>query len=224
VSFPVAVIALLTGIVVWALLARRLTARPWESPGAGEETEARGVFVVPPAKVGLWGLLAVVTSLFGLFIAAFHMRMEHSHGDWTELAVPKLLWLNTAFLLLSSAAMQWARSAAGRGQAASVRAGLLAGGAFAIAFIAGQLLAWQQLSHAGSYLTSGPSSSFFYVLTGVHGLHVLGGLIVWARTAARMFRPGAEVIDLRLSIELCTTYWHYLLLVWLVLFALLLSN
>ena len=73
----------------------------------------------------------------------------------------------------------------------------------------------------GYYAAGNPANAFFYLLTGVHGLHLLGGLVVWVRTAARMAR-GAELDDVRLSVELCTVYWHYLLLVWLVLFGLLL--
>jgi cytochrome c oxidase subunit III len=69
-----------------------------------------------------------------------------------------------------------------------------------------------------------PATAFFYLFTGVHGLHLLGGLVVWARTVARMTRSDVELIDVRLSVELCTVYWHYLLLVWLVLFAVLLST
>lgn len=88
------------------------------------------------------------------------------------------------------------------------------------AFVGGQLAAWDQLIGSGRYLTSGPATAFFYVLTTVHGLHVLGGLVVWARTMGRM-SGGAEAIDVRLSVELCATYWHFLLVVWLVLFALL---
>jgi cytochrome c oxidase subunit 3 len=80
------------------------------------------------------------------------------------------------------------------------------------------------LQVSGYFVASGPASAFFYLLTGVHGLHLLGGLIVWGRTLVRMAQPGVEVIDLRLSVELCTVYWHYLLLVWLVLFAVLLST
>jgi cytochrome c oxidase subunit 3 len=91
-------------------------------------------------------------------------------------------------------------------------------------FIAGQLVAWQQLRDAGYGLTSGPAGAFFYVLTGVHGLHLLGGLGVWLKTVVRMRMRAVELIEMRLSIELCTVYWHYLLLVWLVLFVLLLST
>jgi cytochrome c oxidase subunit III len=224
VSLSVAFIALLAGVVVWGLLARRLTAKPWETAGAPEEVEAGSALSLPPAKLGLLILLAVITSLFGLFISAYWMRMEHAHGDWIPLAVPRVLWLNTALLILSSAGMQWASGAARRSQAKRVRVALITGGAFAWAFLAGQLLAWRQLSAAGYFVASNPAVAFFYLLTAVHGLHLLGGLLVWGKTVTRMARPGAELIDVRSSVELCTVYWHFLLLVWLVLFAVLLST
>jgi cytochrome c oxidase subunit 3 len=224
VSLSVAFIALLAGVVVWALLARRLTAKPWETAGSPEEMEAGSTLSLPPAKLGLLILLAVITSLFGLFTAAYWMRMEHAHGDWIPLAVPRLLWLNTALLILSSAGMQWANGAARRSQVERVRVALITAGAFAWAFLAGQLLAWRQLSAAGYFMASNPAVAFFYLLTAVHGLHLLGGLFVWGKTVNRMARPGAELIDVRSSVELCTVYWHFLLLVWLVLFAVLLST
>jgi cytochrome c oxidase subunit 3 len=224
VSLSVAFVALLAGVVVWVLLARRLTAKPWETAGSPEEVEAGSAVSLPPAKIGLLILLAVITSLFGLFISAYWMRMEHAHGDWRPLAVPRLLWLNTAVLILSSAGMQWARGAARQGQADRVRVALLSGGVLALAFLAGQLLAWRQLSAAGYFMASNPAIAFFYLLTGVHGLHLLGGLVVWGKTVVRMAQAGVELIDLRLSVELCTVYWHYLLLVWLVLFAVLLGT
>jgi cytochrome c oxidase subunit 3 len=224
VSLSVAFIALLAGVVVWWLLARRLTAKSWETAGSPEEAEAGSTLSLPPAKLGLLILLAVITSLFGLFISAYWMRMEHAHGDWIPLAVPRVLWLNTALLILSSAGMQWASGAARRSQAQRVRVALITGGAFAWAFLAGQLLAWRQLDAAGYFVASNPAVSFFYLLTAVHGLHLLGGLLVWGKTVTRMARPGAELIDVRSSVELCTVYWHFLLLVWLVLFAVLLST
>jgi cytochrome c oxidase subunit 3 len=224
VSLSVAFVALLAGVVVWGLLARRLTAKPWETSGSPDEVDAGSAAKLPPAKIGLLILLAVITSLFGLFISAYWMRMEHAHGDWSPLAVPRLLWLNTALLILSSAGMQWAREAAKRGQADRVRVALIAGGMLAWAFLAGQLFAWRQLDASGYFLASNPAVAFFYLLTGVHGLHLLGGLFVWGKTVVRMARAGVELVDLRLSVELCTVYWHYLLLVWLVLFAVLLST
>jgi cytochrome c oxidase subunit 3 len=184
---------------------------------------------VPPARIALWVFLAVITSLFGLFISAYFIRMGHGHGadhgaitDWHSVSKPPILWFNTAMLVLSSVAMQMARGALKSNKRARVNGYLVAGGVFAILFIAGQLIGWQQLHASGYGMTQGPAGAFFYVLTGVHGLHLLGGLIVWLKTVIRMRKREVELIDVRLSIELCTVYWHYLLLVWLVMFALLL--
>ena len=223
-SIWVAFAALLAGVVVWAVLARRLAAKPWETPGATEPLEGNNATGLPSAKIGLWVLLAVITSLFGLFVSAYWMRMEHGHGDWNPIPIPRVLWLNTTALVLSSASMQIARSAARGAQAVRLKVGLIAGGLLALLFLAGQLLAWQQLKQTGYFVTGNPATAFFYLLTAVHGLHLLGGLAVWGRTVARMTRAGVELIDIRLSVELCTLYWHYLLLVWLVLFAVLLST
>jgi cytochrome c oxidase subunit 3 len=175
----------------------------------------------PAAKTGLWVFLAVVTSLFALFISAYTMRMHV--GDWNHWHKPTLLWWNTGLLFVTSFAMQWTVGASKRGDPQGVKTGLMAAGALTFAFLIGQLVVWQQLNDAGYFLTANPAYAFFYVLTAVHGVHVLGGLVAWGRTAAKLWR-GVEVAELRLSIELCAIYWHFLLMVWLVLFALLLST
>jgi cytochrome c oxidase subunit 3 len=226
--------ALIVGVIVWLFLVRRLSTRSWERHGSRVHASNRsgdvGEVGVPPARIALWVFLAVITSLFGLFISAYFIRMGHGHGaghgisDWHSVSKPSILWFNTAMLILSSAAMQMARRAVRLNARARVNGYLFAGGAFAILFISGQLVAWQQLRDAGYGLTSGPAGAFFYVLTGVHGLHLLGGLVVWLKTMTRMRRRAVELIEMRLGIELCTVYWHYLLLVWLVMFVLLLST
>jgi cytochrome c oxidase subunit III len=177
-----------------------------------------GTSVLPPAKIGLGVFLAVVGSLFALFISAYSMRMNMV--DWRTLPVPALLWLNTGVLVLSSVALQWAHVAARRNDIDGVTLGLLAGGASAVTFLAGQLLAWQELSAAGYFVTSNPANSFFYLITAAHGLHLIGGLVALGRTTAKVWR-GAEMAEVRLSVELCAIYWHFLLLVWLVLLGLL---
>jgi len=90
-------------------------------------------------------------------------------------------------------------------------------------FLTGQLAAWRELAAAGQTLSGNPANAFFYLLTALHGIHLLGGVWVWARSLVRVF-GGASAASVRLSVELCTVYWHYLLLVWLVLFGLLLST
>jgi cytochrome c oxidase subunit 3 len=226
VSLPVAIAALLAGIVVWALLVRKLTVKPWEMQTAGESGAIDGTGIAPK-RVGLWIFLAVVTSLFGLFLSAYYMRMGQ-HGiaaaDWTAIRDPSILWLNTAALILSSVAMQSARAAVARGEAERTRMRLIAGGLLTLGFLIGQFLAWRELRESPAFTPLNPAVAFFYLLTAVHGLHLLGGLYVWGRTLARALRKDAELIDVRLSVELCTVYWHYLLLVWLGVFAVLLST
>lgn len=226
----VASAALLTGIIVWWLLVRKLTTRSWErgaSAAIHDQVHSAGNLSLPPATIGLWVFLAVVTSLFGLFIAAYYIRMGHGHGamqvanDWRAVREPPVLWINTLLLALSSIAMQSARRATSRSHASGARLALIAGGGLTILFLAGQLAAWQQMSSSGYLLRNNPAVAFFYMLTAVHGLHLLGGLWVWGRTLVRMW-AGTELIDIHLSVKLCSVYWHYLLLIWLVLFALLL--
>jgi cytochrome c oxidase subunit III len=222
VAITVAFLAFLAAIAAWWLAQQRLTSKPWLEEGEGPVARAPlpGTSPVAAAKVGLGVLLAVVGSLFALFASAYMMRM-HMAADWRPLPEPKLLWLNTGVLALSSLALHRAQVAARRGQPDATRAALLAGGVGAAAFLVGQLLAWQELSAAGYFVASNPANSFFYVITAVHGLHLLGGLVALGRTIAEVW-GGAEPDQVRLHVELCAAYWHFLLLVWLAFFALLL--
>ena len=95
-------------------------------------------------------------------------------------------------------------------------------GVLAIAFLAGQLIVWRQLVDAGYYLASNPANTFFYILTALHGLHLIGGLVALGRTTVRAWRGSVAIEKLRLSVELCTMYWHFLLLIWVIVFGLLL--
>jgi cytochrome c oxidase subunit 3 len=212
-------LALLMGGVVWWLLRQSLGIQPWVAQAAGE---VRGGTVPGhPAKTALVVFLAVATSLFALFISAYAMRIQLL--DWSPLPQPRLLTVNTAMLAVASVAMEWAVHAARRGDVPSLRAGLLAGGAFSLAFVAGQLIVWKQLADAGFLLASSAATAFFYLLTAVHGVHVLGGLVAWARSARRAWGAGGAD-RLRLGVELCAIYWHFLLAVWLVLLAVLVSS
>jgi cytochrome c oxidase subunit III len=230
VNLAVASVGVVAGILAWWLAVRRLTTKPWEAQGTLDGRDTAGTMTAAPARIGLWVFLAVATSFFALFISAYSIRMAPhlAQGavlsDWRPVAEPPVLWLNTVLLLLSSAGMQFARGSIARGEAGRARAGMFAGGVLAGAFLAGQLLAWRQLQAAGYYAADNPANAFFYVLTGVHALHLLGGLFVWGRAATRMSHSLVPLGAARLTIELCTVYWHYLLVVWLVLFGLLLTT
>lgn len=220
-TFALVFLAVIMATIISWLLRQTLNTQPWETGDPLENEPGRGVVRIEPAKVGLISFIAVVTSLFALFLSAYLMRMKLA--DWNPLTEPKLLWLNTGLLVLASIAFQLTRGAAKRGQLLTVKSGLIAGGICTTLFLLGQLAAWQQLNASGYFMSSNPANSFFYLLTALHGLHLLGGMWVWGRTTTRVL-TGADAQSVRLSVELCTVYWHYLLLVWIGLFALLLST
>jgi len=131
-----------------------------------------------------------------------------------------ILWMNTALLVISSVAFQIASNHAQLERMSSARMYFIAGGAFAVLFVAGQSYVWMQLDSSGLGVANNPSSAFFYLLTGMHAVHLLGGLWVWSRTTFRL-TGNADISACRLSMELCTTYWHFLLVLWVLLFAIL---
>jgi cytochrome c oxidase subunit 3 len=200
---------------------QQITEKPWV---AGHhrvvDLHDRRAFFLPSATLGLRMLLAAMTVLFSLLVVAYADRMVLE--DWRALPEPWLLWPNTAVLIVSSVSLQWASISARRREIGGIRRGLLVGGACAFLFLVGQLLAWQQLVELGYFAATNPANAFFYLLTALHGLHLLGGLVAWSWTSDKAWRRDAEVDRLRLSVELCTVYWHFLLVVWLVLFCLML--
>jgi cytochrome c oxidase subunit 3 len=222
-------IAMLTAITVWWLLIQRLKEKPWMKQGIVPTSQETVTSSAP--KVGLWVFLAVVSSLFGLFASAYFMRMA-GHGGlavWQRLDEPAVLWINTLVLVLASAAMQIARNRIDGDDLASGRSYFLSGGLLTVVFLAGQMLAWRQADAGGVLGPQSPAYAFFVLLTSVHGLHLIGGLWVLGRTTLRIFHgvdAGNVVVrdQIRLSVQLCTTYWHWLLLIWLGVFALLLST
>jgi cytochrome c oxidase subunit 3 len=163
---------------------------------------------------GLWVFMGVATALFSLFTVAYAMRMDS--GDWSPLSMPWQLWLSTALLVAGSALLQRAATAARGGLWAAARGQLMAGGACALAFLAVQLWAWQALRAAQVMPAGNPAASFFYLLTAMHGLHVIGGLVGWAAALRHAGRASDAAFAWRIA--LCARYWHFLLAVWVVLF------
>ncbi len=199
---------------------KELRQKPWTAEQAVLDNAHDGTaYVLAKSKLGLRVLLTSITVLLSLFVLAYSDRMAVS--DWRPLPEPWLLWLNTAVLILSSVAMQRGVNAARARHIEGVKTNLLAAGGCAFAFLLGQLFVWQQLIALGYFAAANPANAFFYLLTAVHGVHLLGGLVAWARVVRRLGRA-PDTVRLRESMELCAAYWHYLLIVWLVFFILLL--
>ncbi|MGS2721788.1 cytochrome c oxidase subunit 3 [Paraglaciecola aestuariivivens] len=178
-------------------------------------------------KTGLKVLLSVISVLFLLFIVAYLMRSQYP--DWQPLAEQSnqplfdksLLWLNTFYLVMASVFLQLARYSSRSSKMHIAKIHLILGGLCSGAFVTGQWILWQQLYTQGFVVNSHPALSFFYILTGLHALHVVVGLIVWI-LAVQVILRGSP--NLRQYVDLCATYWHFLLGLWIVLFALLVSK
>ena len=194
-----------------------LTVKPWLTAQGTVELRDKAA----ARKLALKVFLAIVTVLFMLLVVAYARRMAYE--DWRPSPQLGLLWANTFALVLSSVALQWALFSARRGQMDGMRVAFLAGGAFTVVFLVGQILAWRQLGTMVYFDVTNPAIAFFYLITGLHGLHLLGGLVAWGRTFTKVWGD-FDLAKIRHSVELCALYWHYLLGVWLVLFGLLFSG
>lgn len=187
-----------------------------------QHSPSRGVLVPDSAQLGLWLFLATVTMLFAAFTSAYLVRS--ASPDWETTPLPTALWINTIVLIASSMTLEMARSRRKKSILKTFRIWFLVTLLLGFGFLAGQLVAWKQLMDLGIFIPSNPHSSFFYILTGLHGLHLFSGLIlllyVFLRArpalAVRLSRPVHRDLT-----GLCATYWHFMTALWLFIFMML---
>lgn len=161
----------------------------------------------------MWLALAAIVMLFAAFSSALVVRKGLSN-DWVATGLPRILWLNTLVLVASSLTLELSRKslAVGLGERFArwwyVTVGL------GLAFIGGQLLAWRELAARGVYLGTNPSSSFFYLLTAAHGVHLLGGI---GALFYIVFRAPRYVLapEKRTAVDLTAIYWHFMDGLWI---------
>jgi cytochrome c oxidase subunit 3 len=191
--------------------------------GGGDPRRDGGSYGDDRGRLGMWVGLASILMLFTALTSAYIVRAGLS-DDWRPMSVPKFLWVSTGLILVSSVTFELARRSIKRIEIAAYNRWIALTAILGLGFLTTQLLAWRQLVSEGLYLTSNPHSSFFYVLTGAHGLHLLGGIMGlgylllrrWHRLPVRegVFRRqrAAGVIGL---------YWHFMDGLWVYLFLLL---
>jgi cytochrome c oxidase subunit 3 len=199
-----------------------LMSKPWEHAGEMDGLHG-GEYITerPAGRTGLYLFLAVITSMFLLFSISHQMRA--SYPDWRAVAEPGILWFNTGILVFASITLQLARNASLREAWGATKVHLALSMILTMLFIGGQILAWQEMIEAGFFARNNPANAFFYMFTAIHALHLIGGLWFLAGAIRSVIRkPVSEALPLRVG--LCATYWHYLLLVWALLFYLLLSS
>ena len=174
-------------------------------------------------RVGVWVAIAGIVMLFTALASAYIVRSA-SGNDWRPLTIPKVLWLSSTLLVLSSITIEFARrelkSQHNRGYTLWLTNTLMLG----LGFVAAQLFAWRQFVKQGLYMASNPHSSFFYLFTGVHGVHIFGGLIALIYLLVRTRKKRATV-DGELkrigAADAAAIYWHFMDGLWICLFLLL---
>lgn len=175
-------------------------------------------------RIGMWVGLASILMLFIALTSAYIVRgvpaLGGGENDWLPLDMPPVLWLNTGVLLLSSFSLELARRALKRNEYGRFRGWISLTTLLGVAFLAGQLIAWRQLAGQGVFINSHPHSSFFYLLTSLHGLHLLGGVIAlsYVTIAALRMRIGFKR---RTAVDVTALYWHFMDGLWIYLFGLL---
>jgi cytochrome c oxidase subunit 3 len=174
----------------------------------------------PASRTGIWVGIAAITMTFAAFTSA--MVIRQSSPDWQHFALPPILYFNTVLLFASSVTLELARrrfsSAVGATRSVTL-AWLYATSVLGLLFVAGQYVAWTQLKAEGLYLATNPSSSFFYLFTAAHVLHVLGGL---AALGLVIWRLNQRVPTLRRStLNTVSYYWHFMDVLWVYLLLLL---
>lgn len=177
-------------------------------------------YAPPPASTGIWVALAAISMTFAALTSALIVR-KGGAADWHHFTLPSVLYLNTLILIASSVTLEIARRrvAAFMGGVRTVEPTrwLYATLALGLLFVAGQYIAWRQLSAEGLYLATNPASSFFYVFTAAHALHVFGGLGGLGRVIRKLGR-----LDLRRStLDATSRYWHFMDVLWIYLLLLL---
>jgi len=174
-----------------------------------------------PKKFALWLFIGSVVMMFAAFTSAFIVR--RAEGNWMDFEIPDIFWLNTGIVLLSSGTMHWAFTAAKRDDLETIKLALGITIILGFAFLTGQYISWGHLVDANVFFVGNPAGSFLYVLTGLHGFHIVTGITFLVVVLLNTIRYNVHAKNL-VQIEMCTTYWHFLSGLWLYLFIFLLLN
>ena len=174
-------------------------------------------------RLGAWFAIGSILMLFVALSSAYIVRSASSN-DWQPIAIPKVLWLSTVLILFSSVTIEVSRRALKQKSEAGYQRWLAVTTILGLGFLGSQVIAWRQLAGQGIYLASNPYSSFFYLMTAAHGVHLLGGLCALAYLLARKGKYRNQLDgELRRigAADGVSIYWHFMDVLWMGLFGLL---
>ena len=183
--------------------------------------EAKKPLSMHPKKFALWLFIVTVIMIFAALTSAYIVRQ--ADGNWVIFELPGLFLVTTAIILVSSGTMHWAYLSVKKDNLEAAKLAIAITTVLGIGFLVGQYLAWGELVKNNVHLVGNPSGSFVYVISGLHGLHIIGGVIFLIVVLVSIFQLKVHSKNL-LRIEMCATYWHFLGGLWLYLFVFLLLN
>jgi cytochrome c oxidase subunit III len=192
---------------------------PSGNGGGGDDGKNRRKKQPSPKRYYTGVAIAIVSILMFFMALASAFLVRKGSADWVPVHIPVLLWVNTVLLLLSSGTLELARKRLANADAHGFRNWWLVTTALGIAFLVGQVVAWRILDREGIYLSSNPGSSFFYIFTGAHALHLIGGVVALIYVAFRNF--DVAKVTRTVAADITSYYWHFLDALWLFLLALL---
>ncbi|MCY7377224.1 MAG: heme-copper oxidase subunit III [Pyrinomonadaceae bacterium] len=175
-------------------------------------------------RIGMWFLLLAVMMTFGGLIGAYIVISTNGVMEWKPFALPFQVWVSTVLILASSVSYKIAQNALDKENQSKAKNWLVATTVFGGMFIASQLLAWFELVRRGVYMESNPYAGFFYILTAVHAVHVIGGIAALGYVVLRTWQTTDSDDELLIRKQILNTvgwYWHFMDGLWLVLFLLL---
>jgi len=177
-----------------------------------------------PKKFALWLFIVSILMIFAAMSSAYIVRK--GDGNWLEFDLPQAFWTSSAIILLSSVTIQWAHFSARKDNFGALKAAMGITFVLGLAFIATQYIGWQDLQQRRIWLggeMSNPAGSFVYVMTGLHVFHLVTGIVFLLLILIAAFRD--EIHSKAMTrMDMCTTYWHFLDLLWIYLFVFLLFN
>ncbi|MEO9484912.1 MAG: cytochrome c oxidase subunit 3 [Ekhidna sp.] len=187
----------------------------------GEMQAGNKVRSMHPQKFAMWLFLVSVVMVFVSLSSAYIVKK--SIGDWIYIEFPSLFQFTTGVIILSSVTMHYAYISAKRNNIKNIRIGLVITAILAVVFIVGQLKAWGQLVDGGYHFVGNPASSFIYIFTGLHVVHLVGAVIFLLIVLKKAFNYKVHSKSL-VRIEMCATFWHFLGGLWLYLYLFLILN
>lgn len=174
-----------------------------------------------PRKFIVWLFIVTIVMLFAALTSAYVVKQ--SEGDWLNFNLPGMFWITSAIIVTSSLTIHMALKSTKKDNIVKLRTFLILTVILGLAFLLGQFQAWKQLVGMDVFFVGNPAGSFLYVLTGLHGVHIISGIIYILIVIISSFRMKVHSGRM-IKIEMCTTYWHFLGGLWLYLFLFLKMN